>query len=177
MTTTRPLSLTLLALGALLCAGCAGGGTAPADTAASDPSTAVVTPSSGDDGAAAGGAFGCTDAMISFMDANGYSDPTPHDPSDFTLPEASTPSVRPDCYVDDEFGSAHRKGAMFTGDTAAALAAVGDALTAAGYQQTSGYGTSIWWLDGEDPSSARYAVGAGEQTVDGQTVVWMTWAE
>ena len=46
-----------------------------------------------------------------------------------------------------------------------------------GYQQSTGYGTSIRWLDGTDPSSARYAVGAGPQTVDGQTVIWMTWAE
>jgi len=115
--------------------------------------------------------------MIAYMDANGYSDPTPHDSSEFTLPEASMPSILPTCYVDDEFGSAHRRGAMFTGDTDAALTAVGDALTAAGYQQSTGYGTSIRWLDGTDPSSARYAVGAGPQTVDGQTVIWMTWAE
>ncbi|WP_336627273.1 MULTISPECIES: hypothetical protein [unclassified Microbacterium] len=176
MSLTRPLVLGMLALAAVLCAGCSAGADAPADSAASAP-PAAASPAAGDSGAAGGGSYGCTDAMIAYMDANGYSDPTPHDSSEFTLPEASTPSILPTCYVDDEFGSAHRRGAMFTGDTDAALTAVGAALTAAGYRQSTGYGTSIWWLDGADPSSARYAVGAGPQTVDGQTVIWMTWAE
>ena len=125
--------------------------------------------------AAGGDAFGCTDAMIAFMDANGYADPTPADPAGFTFPESAAPPAVPACYVVDDFGGTARKGAIFVGDTDAAIAAIGSTLSAAGYQQNSGYGAYIWWLDGEDPSSARYAVGAVPQQVDGEDVIWATW--
>lgn len=114
--------------------------------------------------------------MLSFMEANGYSSPTPHDSSGFSFPEAGTLVVTPTCYVEDDFGSAKRKGAMFTGDTTAALADIDTALTSAGYQKSEVYGSGIWWLGGEAPESARYAVGAGPMQVGDETVIWATWA-
>jgi len=110
------------------------------------------------------------------MDANGYADPTPADPSGFEFPEAGRPGATPACYVEDDFGGPKRKGAIFVGDTNGAIAQIAATLTAAGYQQNSGYGAYIWWLDGDDPSTARYAVGAGPQQIDGQDVIWATWA-
>ncbi|WP_156122625.1 hypothetical protein [Microbacterium hominis] len=169
-----PLLLPATAIAVLVLAGCAA---SPASTPSVTENDAGPTAEAGTPAAVGGGQlFGCTDAMISFMDANGYLNPTPADPTRFVFPEAGKPGASPACYVEDDYGGTKRKGAIFVGDAEAAIAQIGATLTSAGYQQSSGYGAYIWWLDGEDASSARYAVGAGPQQIDGQNVIWATWA-
>lgn len=180
MTVARSLAVAAVILAATMSLSACDGSSATVDTSAGGTSDAPATESTPTDGAGdegdAAADSGCTDAMLSFMDQNGYANPTPADVADFALPEAGATSVEPACYVADDIGGAVRKGAIFTGDTDAALASIRESLDAAGYEQSDAYGAYVWWLGGDGPTTATYAVGAGPSDIDGEPVIWMTWA-
>lgn len=119
MTTVRSATFVGATAFLLLLTGCVASGSPYSSTGDVSASPAHDAPAA----AAGGDAFGCTDAMIAFMDANGYADPTPADPAGFTFPESAAPPAVPACYVVDDFGGTARKGAIFVGDTDAAIAA------------------------------------------------------
>ncbi|WP_431801041.1 hypothetical protein [Microbacterium sp. bgisy203] len=177
MTVARSLAIAAVVVAATLSLSACDGTSAPVDASPSETPAAPATESTptGEDGDAAADS-GCTDAMLSFMDQNGYADPTPADVADFSLPEAGPTSVEPACYVADDIGGAVRKGAIYTGDTDAAMASIRETLDAAGYAQSDAYGAYVWWLGGDGPTTATYAVGAGPTDIGGEPVVWMTWA-
>jgi hypothetical protein len=93
------LLLPATAIAVLVLAGCAA---SPASTPSATENDAGPTAEAGTPAAVGDGQlFGCTDAMISFMDANGYLNPTPADPTRFVFPEAGKPRLAA-CYVEDD---------------------------------------------------------------------------
>jgi hypothetical protein len=166
------LLLPATAIAVLVLAGCAA---SPASTPSATENDAGPTAEAGTPAAVGGGQlFGCTDAMISFMDANGYLNPTPADPTRFVFPEAGKarrladlPSRTTTAEQSARSDLRRRRGRRHRADRRHA--------DGRGYQQSSGYGAYIWWLDGED-ASGPVRGGAGPQQIDGQNVIWATWA-
>lgn len=153
---------------------CAGEADTAPDAPAEPPATSGNATQS-DTSAAPGQTYGCTDDVLAYLADSGYPDATPSDPATFAFPEGIGIAAVPDCYVVDDVAGATRSGAVFTSDPDAALAEIGAALTAAGYVQSDDYGPYIWWIGGDEPTSAAHAVGAAPQDIAGQPAVWATW--
>lgn len=120
-------------------------------------------------------AFGCTEAILTHLQTNGFGGATPVDPASFDLPDASV-TAEPACYVVDEASGATRSGAVWTSDIDTTLAELGSSLTAAGYEQSPDYGPYVWWLNGTDPLNAERSVGAAPQNLeDGSQILWASW--
>ena len=154
--------------------GCAGGGTS---TEAEDDTLASSAPAeedaSADDGAS-GEMYGCTPELIAYAEQYGYPDATPADPATFEIPQA-TFTQTPECYIADEYDGAPRYAAFWVADPEGTLAALGTALTDAGFQQSEDYGPLVWWLNGDDPVGAEVAIAAAPQPIGDSTVLWATW--
>lgn len=175
-------ALALLLVGSL--AACApepgpGASNSPTVSAPSTPSPVESeTPATDPDSSPAPNAdpaFGCTDAILTHLQNNGFAGATPEDAASFTIPDA-TVATQPDCYVVDEVSGATRSGAVWTTGIDATLAELGSSLTAAGYQQSDDFGPYVWWLNGTEPMTAEKAVGAAPQNLeDGTPILWASW--
>ncbi len=120
-------------------------------------------------------AFGCTEAILTHLQANGFGGASPVDPASFSLPDASV-TADPACYVVDDASGSTRSGAVWTDDIDQTLSELGTSLTAAGYEQSPDYGPYVWWIDGSDPLDAERSVGAAPQDLaDGSPILWVSW--
>jgi hypothetical protein len=153
--------------------GCSGG-----DTSADAEDDTVASSAPADDApaddAASGEMYGCTPELIEYAAEYGYPDATPADPATFEIPQA-TFTQTPECYIADEYDGAPRYAAFWTADPEGTLAALGTALTDAGFQQSEDYGPLVWWLNGDDPVGAEVAIAAAPQPIGDTTVLWATW--
>ncbi|MEN2740671.1 hypothetical protein ABCS02_22990 [Microbacterium sp. X-17] len=140
------------------------------DAYATGDSTAAATSD-----AASDPMYGCTDAILSFANDHGYPDAVPQPPGTMMqLGGQPVLTATPICVIEDENGGAPRFGAFFPADVPIhnKLAA---ALAAGGYMQSDNYGTNVWWINGDSPTSAEHAVSYAPQSIGDMSVNWLVW--
>lgn len=164
-------STTSLAAGAailLLLAGCS----APA-VEIDDKAPSASDEAAGEQGSSE--QYGCTPAMFDYIKDLSYPTAEAVDPTTLEIPDGITIATEPVCLVKDEYGGAPRYGAFFPGDGAEVIAELDAALEAGGYVQSDDYGPYVWWINGDEPTSAEHSVGVGPQVIDGADILWLTY--
>jgi hypothetical protein len=171
---TAPARIAALGLAitasALVLAGCSITSTSESVTVSQAPDSGTGASSSADAGgaAASGEMYGCTDDVIAFLTEHGYPDPVPQSPSTPIEIGGVTMTTLPvTCLIRDEYGGYPRYAAYFAGADTTVYDDVNANLTNAGYVQSDEYGPWVWWLNGEGPTSAEHAVGAGQIDIAG----------
>jgi len=142
-----------------------------ASPASSDPSE----PDSPDESTASTEQYGCTPAIFDYIADLSYAEAQPIDPAGLAFFDGITIERVPECLVLDASSGTDRYGAFFSGDGLDAVAQIDAALDAGGYVQSDDYGPYVWWINGEEPTSAEHSVGAGPQVIDGADWMWVTY--